>query len=160
METKVPYTVHRSCLATMRNNERLRNMKLLQLISDNFTADDYYITFHYSKNQRCGSEAAAKMIFNKYLRKLRTLCRTQNVPFSYVRTTRTGKRGRITHYMILNSDVSKEAITQLWKYSAIPPVIKPFGFCDNTELLNAFTVSENEIFKKAYTGSRNLCRNI
>ena len=150
-------------------NRELAKRQLTRLINANFVPDDWWITLTYERENRPETKEAAKVIFNKFMRRLRREYRKAGYELKALKRTAYGERGALHHHLIVNQGVPTRTITRLWREvsgassSAHPPYYVPLY--PNGEfsslasyLVEQLDISEDEYCERKWTGTRNLTK--
>ncbi len=100
--------------ATLRNNQRLAERRLRQIINTNFQDDDYHLIFRYFLHTRpaTGKEAAEEM--RRYWRRLQYDAKKAGISLRYIWAMEVGKKGAVHFHAIVNRQ-DLPFFTRQWK---------------------------------------------
>lgn len=101
--------------SVIKKNKKTLIMRLWSLIVSNYDEHDYYITITYDDERRPESEEAAKKNFARYKRKLKRETEKKGVELRMVWVTESGTRNKYHHHMIINKEVPRDLIFDLWR---------------------------------------------
>lgn len=96
-------------------NNELAIRKLTQILNENFSPDDWWVTLHYELHNRPTDIETAKKQLSKFFTELRKLYKDCGVELRYVRTTAFGDKGALHHHIVIPKGVNTREITKLWK---------------------------------------------
>lgn len=100
--------------ATVRNNQRLAERRLRQIINANFQDDDYHLIYRYFKHTRPANWKEAVEEMRRYWRRMQYEAKKAGIELRYIWAVETGKRGSIHFHVIVNkADLS--FFTKQWK---------------------------------------------
>ena len=150
-------------------NRKLAKRRLTRLINANFEADDLWITLTYEQDKRPADKKAAKLLFNKFIRKLRSEYRKCGLELKALKCTAVGERGAFHHHLIINQGVKTRDITKLWRMvsgasnKAHPPYYVPLypeGEYSSlaSYLVDQLDIGDEDLGERKWTGTRNLTK--
>lgn len=152
--------------AMQEYNEELAIRKLTRTLNTNFIPDDWFVTFHYERENRPESYDKAYKGFSAYLRQLRKLYAEWGIEFKYIKRTAYGERGGVHHHVVLPRGKDMRQVTKLWKAfvkaspAARPPDCRALYDTGEYSSLAAYIVRqsapEDSQYVKKWVGSRNL----
>lgn len=96
-------------------NNELAIRKLTQILNENFSPDDWFVTLHYEMHNRPTDIETAKKQLTKFLTLLKKLYSENRIELRYVRTTAFGDKGALHHHIVIPKGVDTRKITKLWK---------------------------------------------
>ena len=105
--------------AQRRLNARKAEERLLQIINENFTAGDIFLTLTYGTDKQPEDLTRANRNVRNFLARLRRTCERRNSPApAYVYVTETLHKRNGTeyhHHMVLRADVTREEAEAIWE---------------------------------------------
>lgn len=99
--------------AIQRNNQRMAERKLRQLINANFRDDDYHLIFRYFPHTRPGSRKEAAEEMRRYWRRLQYEAKKAGIQLRYIWAVEVGKKGGI-HFHAVVSRQALSFFTRQW----------------------------------------------
>jgi hypothetical protein len=99
-----------------RLNQKNKQRKLIRLLNTNFTENDIRFDVTYDKFNNPQSPSEAKKQMKNFIKRLKNYRKKNNLPeLKYVYVTERGsKTGRFHHHIVMNGDVSINALAKIW----------------------------------------------
>lgn len=148
--------------AQQKVNRRMAEKKLTRIMNENFSGEDYYITFSYRKEERPSKEGLKRDI-RKLLNGMRKKWRGERKELKYIWAAEVGERGVVHIHMVVNSaENMSKYIRELWGkgWICIKPLDKSGQYRKLAEYFvkySAKTMKTDEGYiKKSYCSSKNL----
>ncbi len=104
--------------AAMRNNQRMAQRHLRQLINANFQDEDYHLIFRYFKHTRPGSWKEAEEEMQRYWRRMQYEAKKKGAKLRYIWATEVGKKGGIHFHAIVNRQ-ALSFFTRQWRRQVV-----------------------------------------
>ena len=104
--------------AVEKNNQRLAERKLRQLINENFQDNDYHLIFRYFKNLRPSSMTEAAEEFRRYLRRVQYDLKKDGLELRYIWAVEVGKKGAI-HFHAIANRLDLTYFTKQWRRQTV-----------------------------------------
>lgn len=104
----------------MKNlNDKNRVNNTIRLANTNFTDNDLFVTLSYTEETLPKNLEEAKKKLSNFLKRLRRRLKKEGLPqLKYIATIQYGKKtGKIHHHLIMNGDLSRDVVEELWKKS-------------------------------------------
>ena len=146
-------------------NEEVAIRKLTRLMNENFVPNDWFITLHYEDHNRPKTLEEAEENLSRFIRKLRTVYKKNDVELKYVKRTAFGDKGAVHHHIVIPKGVEIREINTLWRthirstIKARPPECRALYDTGEYSGLAAYIVrqySGDNPYIKKWIGSRNL----
>lgn len=152
-----------SSLAIEQMNERRREEKFEQLMINNFTSADWYLTLTYRKEERPDEETAKRQI-SKFFRDARRIQRKAGEELRYMSAAEglDSKTGNIHFHIVISAGAWDGKVQDLWPYGRVKMehLYKDYDYHG----LAVYMLKEqearkrSEFFRQAYACSRNLVK--
>ena len=104
--------------AAMRNNQRMAQRHLRQLINANFQDEDYHLIFRYFKHTRPGSWKEAEEEMRRYWRRMQYEAKKKGITLRYIWAVEVGKKGGIHFHAVVNRQ-ELSFFTQQWRRQTV-----------------------------------------
>lgn len=104
--------------ATVRNNQRLAERRLRQIINANFKDDDYHLIYKYFEHTHPANWKEAVEEMRRYWRRIQYEAKKAGIELRYIWAIETGKRGSIHFHVIVNKIEKKAELSffqKQWK---------------------------------------------
>lgn len=96
-------------------NEKNSRKQCERTINENFTDEDIWATFTYTKENTPASMKVAQNNMQNYIRRLNYQRKKRGLPNArYVYVTECGDKGRWHHHIVLDGDMDMDTVEKLW----------------------------------------------
>ncbi|WP_312644007.1 hypothetical protein [Hydrogenoanaerobacterium sp.] len=139
--------------AVQKNNQRLAEDTLRQLINENFKHGDLHTTLKFFPPQRPKDPKEAQKHVQKWIRRMQTRLKKLEIEFKYIYAVEIGKKGAVHIHVIMNY-VDIRIVRELWTHGTIY-FVPLYSEGQYRELANYIIKQTSEMYKqKGWTGRR------
>lgn len=136
-------------------NEKYAKKKIVYLLNENFTSEDYALHLSYDKFHLPATFEDAERQEDNFIRRFRRALKKIGVELKYYSALEQGeKSGRLHHHMVVSGGLSINQIAEIWGNGYIQ--VKPLQFNETgiTEL--SYYIAKETSGRKRLRHSRNL----
>lgn len=147
-------------LTQAKVNRKMREERLMLLCLDNFQSGDSYLTLTYREQPESAEEVRAD--FERWKRRVRTICRRHGVEMKYISVLENLSHGRPHGHVLLPElpKEAREAVVAAWPHGRVKVEVYQ-GALEDAKKLMAYFVKE-DVDRETGSGrvmtSRNLVR--